>query len=130
MGGAEAIMFIGGADHGKLLSLDAIGNESAALMITKQVRFVATDVLPFNPVHKPAEVGSLLQNNDGTLIARSMVTQPGGLAVPAFVYLTSETTKSPKGTCVGSLSMVNMRGISRSFALEQIPEPVKVLAQG
>jgi hypothetical protein len=58
MGGDEAIMLLGGNDHCNLLSLEALGN-GAALVITNLVRFVATDILPFNPTYKPPTVGNL-----------------------------------------------------------------------
>ena len=86
--------------------------------------------MPFNPIYKAPDLGNLLQHPDGALIARSQVIHSGGITQPAYVYLTDGKADSPKGTCVQTLSMVNMRGISRSFELEVRPEPVNITATG
>jgi hypothetical protein len=125
MGGKEAILIIGGADHGALISLDDIGNPPA-LAVTDMVRFVAKDIAPFNPHVRQPTVGNLLQL-DGALIGRSQVIHPGGVTQPAYVYLTNDQAKQAKGACTQSLSFVNLRGISRSFDLELKPEPLKVV---
>lgn len=125
MGGKEAILLIGGTDHGALLSLDQIGN-APALAVTDLVRFVATDIVPFNPQVRQPTVGNLLQL-DGALIGRSQVIHPGGVTQPAYVYLTNDQPKPSKGACTQSLSFVNLRGVSRSFDLEAQAEPLKVV---
>jgi len=126
MGGKEAILFIGGDDHGALVSLDQIGN-APALVVTRITTLVAIEIVPFNPNSQPPTVGNLLQL-DGALLGRSEVLHPGGITQPAYVYLTDGQAKSLRGTCTQTLSFVNLGGISRSFDLELQPEPLKVVA--
>lgn len=128
MGGAEALLVIGGPDHAALISLDALGN-APALIVTKLVRLVATNILPFSPSHSANEIGNLLQEPEGAFIARSQVfLSPNGNTQPAFVYLTNGNPKSPAGTYFQTLSSVNLRGVARAFELELRPEPLKVIA--
>ncbi|MCU1340465.1 MAG: hypothetical protein JWO19_6046 [Bryobacterales bacterium] len=131
MGGAEAIMVIGGTDHGGLISLEHLGN-APAVIVTKLVRLVAARIAPFVPLIKQPEVGNLLQRPDGAMLGRSVVVSPSGVTQPAYVYLTPGKADNgrdiPIGTCVNTLSFVDLRGISQSFELEMRPEPTIVSA--
>lgn len=133
MGGAEAIMITGGDESGLMISLENIGNPPA-LIVSKLVRLVATKILPYNPLIKRPEVGNLLQDAAGSIFVRSQVIiPPGGVTQPAYVCLQSggQPNTSGKviqrGDCLQSLS-VNLSGISQSFDLELIPEPVLMSA--
>jgi hypothetical protein len=122
MGGGEAIMTIGGKDHGLLTSLHEIGNPPA-VVISKLVRFVATGIKPFNPLARRPEIGNLLQLADGAILVRTQITLPQGTPQAAYVCLRSGNETTQRGTFLQSISSASLRGVSQSFELELIPEP-------
>jgi len=131
-GGTEALMVIGGDESGLLTSLENMGNPPAVI-VTGLVRLVATRIMPFNPLAKQPEVGNLLQQPEGAIYARSQVVLPGTITQPAYVCLRSgkpnAAGKTPlTGDYLQSLSFVSLQGISQSFELELLPEPVIVSA--
>jgi hypothetical protein len=131
--GTEAIMLIGGQDHCRIVSLESVGNKPS-LIITSLVRLIATDLMPFDPAQRPPERGNLLQMVHGAFVARGQIVRKEiPQTPPAFVYLTPdpaiEHAKAvPSGTAVQVNNMTQARGISRSFSIEVITDPVRVVS--
>ena len=124
-GGAEALMIFGDDENGLMMSLDDIGNPPA-IIATKLVRIVATSIAPFNPnTQQPG--GGLLQLPSGAVFARTQIVLAGPINQPAYVCLKPDA-RMKAGECHQYLPLVNLRGLSRSFALELIPEPFFVSA--
>lgn len=125
-GGAEGLMIIGDDENGLMISLDEMGNPPA-IIITKLVRIVATSIAPFNPNEKQPQTGSLLQLPSGAVFARTQMVISGSINQPTYVCLKPDATIKP-GACHQYIPLVGLRGLSQSFKLELIPEPVFVSA--
>jgi hypothetical protein len=120
-GGAEALMFIGGADHGHVVALESIGNP-AALNITQLVRIVAHEPYPFMDRVENIPTGALLyQPETGAFLARGKVIHNNSpLQMSVFVYLTPEGEKFPIGHAIETINPTRWKGVARSFGLEAL----------
>jgi hypothetical protein len=121
-GGAEAMLLVGGADHGKILSLVSMKDPSA-LDISALVRFVASDPQPFVIDRLNIPVGALLlEPKSGTFLAAGTVIHSASQQTPGFVYLFGKDKDDRSaGSFLDTINPGRWRGISKSFTLERVP---------
>jgi hypothetical protein len=119
-GGVEAMLLVGGANHGKILSLESMKDPSA-LDISALVRFVAIDPEPFVLDRLNIPVGALLlEPKSGVLLATGTVIQRTSQPTQG-VYLFGKEAGRGAGSFLDAINPGRWRGISKSFALEKLP---------
>lgn len=119
-GGFEAMLLVGGANHGKILSLESMKDPSA-LDISALVRFVAIDPEPFVLDRLNIPVGALLlEPKSGVLLATGTVIQRASQQTHG-VYLFGKEAGRGAGSFLDAINPGRWRGISKSFALEELP---------